>query len=55
MSGIQVVVAFEEDNLPLIYACLFLSLLFISVRCIGELDKQPVGRTMMCLFRIFVP
>lgn len=54
MAEIQAVVAYEGENLPLIYTCLFLPLLFISVRCSGELDKQPVGRTATCLFRIFV-
>ena len=49
MAEIQAVVAYEGENLPLIYTCLFLSLLFISVQCSGELDKQPVGRTATCL------
>ena len=50
MAEIQGVVAFEGKNLPLLYARLFLPLLFISVGCSGELDKQPVGRTATCLF-----
>ena len=33
-----------KDKICHLFTRLFLPLLFISVRCSGELDKQPVGK-----------